>query len=159
MQGTSAKAISFKQAQLYSCHCICWLVFRLSRISKCHNRTATAQALITGLSASTKSARLSHSLDSWRQQHTITVAHTHLNLNFRVFPGLIKCQKPNCKFNVDANSGHAFGILLAAAGALRPYGAPAPVNSFVRQQTHHRGLTKNDARNIHRRPNPFSNLS
>jgi hypothetical protein len=37
-------------------------------------------------------------------------------------------QKPNCKFNVDANSGHAFGILLAAVGTLRPCGAPAPVN-------------------------------
>ena len=36
--------------------------------------------------------------------------------------------QPNCKFNVDANSGHAFGILLAAVGTLRPYGAPAPVN-------------------------------
>ena len=36
--------------------------------------------------------------------------------------------QPNCKFNVDANSGHAFGILLAAVGALRPFGAPAPVN-------------------------------
>jgi hypothetical protein len=35
---------------------------------------------------------------------------------------------PNCKFNVDANSGHAFGILLPAVGALRPCGAPAPVN-------------------------------
>ena len=29
-------------------------------------------------------------------------------------------RQPNCKFNVDANSGHAFGILLAAVGALRP---------------------------------------
>jgi hypothetical protein len=37
-------------------------------------------------------------------------------------------REPNCKFNVDANSGHAFGILLAAVGALRPCGAPAPVN-------------------------------
>ena len=36
--------------------------------------------------------------------------------------------QPNCKFNVDANSGHAFGILLAAVGTLRPCGAPAPVN-------------------------------
>jgi hypothetical protein len=36
--------------------------------------------------------------------------------------------QPNCKFNVDANSGHAFGIILAAVGALRPCGAPAPVN-------------------------------
>jgi len=34
----------------------------------------------------------------------------------------------NWAFNVDANSGHAFGILLAAVGALRPCGAPAPVN-------------------------------
>ena len=27
---------------------------------------------------------------------------------------------PNWAFNVDANSGHAFGILLAAVGTLRP---------------------------------------
>ena len=33
--------------------------------------------------------------------------------------------QPNCKFNVDANSGHAFGILLAAAGTLRPSGSGA----------------------------------
>jgi hypothetical protein len=33
--------------------------------------------------------------------------------------------QPNCKFNVDANSGHAFGILLAAVGALRPSGSGA----------------------------------
>ena len=32
---------------------------------------------------------------------------------------------PNCKFNVDANSGHAFGILLAAIGTLRPSGSGA----------------------------------
>jgi hypothetical protein len=36
--------------------------------------------------------------------------------------------RSNCAFNVDANSGHAFGILLAAIGTLRPCGAPAPVN-------------------------------
>ncbi len=35
---------------------------------------------------------------------------------------------PNCKFNVDANMGHRFAILLAHVGALRPCGAPAPVN-------------------------------
>jgi len=35
---------------------------------------------------------------------------------------------PNWAFNMDANSGHAFGILLAAVGALHPCGAPAPVN-------------------------------
>jgi hypothetical protein len=34
-------------------------------------------------------------------------------------------RQPNCKFNVDANSGHAFGILLAAVGALRPAGSGA----------------------------------
>jgi hypothetical protein len=32
---------------------------------------------------------------------------------------------PNCKFNVDANSGHAFGIFMAAVGALRPSGSGA----------------------------------
>lgn len=37
--------------------------------------------------------------------------------------------QPSCKFNVDANSGHAFGILLASVGVLRPCGAPAPVNT------------------------------
>jgi hypothetical protein len=36
--------------------------------------------------------------------------------------------QPYWAFNVDANSGHVFGILLAAVGALRPFGAPAPVN-------------------------------
>ena len=52
----------------------------------------------------------------------------HLNFICRVFPGRATGQKPNWAFNVDANSGHAFGILLAAVGALRPYGATAPVN-------------------------------
>ena len=28
--------------------------------------------------------------------------------------------QPNCRFNVDANTGHAFGIFMASAGALRP---------------------------------------
>lgn len=37
---------------------------------------------------------------------------------------------------MDVNSGHAFGILLAAVGALRPCGAPAPVNYFVRPFNH-----------------------
>ena len=86
------------------------------------------QSPITGLGASTKLVRLSHSLESWQQRSAFTVARTHLKLICRVFPGLATGQKPNCKFNVDANSGHAFGILLAAVGALRPCGAPAPVN-------------------------------
>jgi hypothetical protein len=29
---------------------------------------------------------------------------------------------PNRSFNADANTGHAFGILLASVGTLRPYG-------------------------------------
>jgi len=90
--------------------------------------SAMDQSTITGLGASTKLVRLSHSLEFWQQQQKITVARPHLNLSRRVFAGRANGQKPNCKFNVDANSGHAFGILLAAVGALRPCGAPAPVN-------------------------------
>ena len=91
-------------------------------------RGIVSQSSITGLGASTKLVRLSHSLESWQQLSASTVARPHLNLSRRVFPGRGNGQKPNCKFNVDANSGHAFGILLAAVGALRPCGAPAPVN-------------------------------
>ena len=91
-------------------------------------RGIVSQSSITGLGASTKSARLSHSLESWQQLSAPTVARPHLNLSRRVFPGRAKGQKPNCKFNVDANSGHAFGIFMAAVGTLRPCGAPAPVN-------------------------------
>ena len=91
-------------------------------------RGVMSQSPITGLGASTKLVGLSHSLESCQQLSASTVARSHLNLSRRVFPGLANGQKPNCKFNVDANSGHAFGILLAAVGALRPCGAPAPVN-------------------------------
>lgn len=84
-----------------------------------------SQSPITGLGASTQLVRLSHSLESWQQLSASTVARSHLNLSRRVFPGRAKGQKPNCKFNVDANSGHAFGILLAAVGALRPSGSGA----------------------------------
>ena len=84
-----------------------------------------AQSNITGLSASTKLVRLSHSLEFWQQLSAPTVARPHLNLSRRVFPGRASGHKPNCKFNVDANSGHAFGILLAAVGALRPSGSGA----------------------------------
>ena len=33
--------------------------------------------------------------------------------------------QPNCRFNADANTGHAFGIFMASVGALRAsrYGA------------------------------------
>ena len=89
-------------------------------------RSAMSQSPITGLGASTRSACLSHSLEFWQQQQQkITVARRHLNLSRRVFPGRANGQKPNCKFNVDANIGHAFGILLAAVGALRPSGSGA----------------------------------
>jgi len=27
--------------------------------------------------------------------------------------------QPNCRFNADANTGHAFGIFIASVGALR----------------------------------------
>ena len=86
--------------------------------------SAMSQSTITGLGASTRSVCLSHSLEFWQQQK-FTVARPHLNFICRVFPGRATGQKPNCKFNVDANSGHAFGILLAAVGALRPSGSGA----------------------------------
>ena len=88
-------------------------------------RGVMSQSPITGLGASTKLVRLSHSLEFWQQHQSSTVARPHLNLSRRVFPGRANGQKPNCKFNVDANSGHAFGILLAAVGALRPSGSGA----------------------------------
>ena len=91
-------------------------------------RGVMSQSAITGLGASTRSVCLSHSLEFWQQQQKFTVARPHLNFICRVFPGRATGQKPNWAFNVDANSGHAFGILLAAVGALRPCGAPAPVN-------------------------------
>ena len=88
-------------------------------------RRLKSQSNFTGLGASTKSVRLSHSLEFWQQHQTSIVARPHLNLSRRVFPGRANGQKPNCTFNVDANSGHAFGILLAAVGALRPSGSGA----------------------------------
>ena len=88
-------------------------------------RGLKSQSNITGLGASTRPACLSHSLEFLQKRQAITVARPHLNLSRRVFPGRANGQKPNCKFNVDANSGHAFGILLAAVGALRPSGSGA----------------------------------
>ena len=42
---------------------------------------------------------------------------THPNFHFGA--------KANCRFNADANTGHAFGIFMASVGALRAsrYGA------------------------------------
>ena len=77
-------------------------------------RDLTSQSNITGLGASDWSASLSHSLESWQQRSASTVARPHLNLIRRVFPGLIKCQKPNCKFNVDSETAHRFGYALWA---------------------------------------------
>ena len=77
-------------------------------------RGVMSQSPITGLGASTKSACLSHSLEFWQQQQKITVARPHLNLICRVFPGLANGQKPNCKFNVDADTAHRFGYALWA---------------------------------------------
>jgi hypothetical protein len=91
-------------------------------------RGVMSQSLITGFGASTRSVCLSHSLEFWQQQQKFTVVRPHLNFICRVFQGRATGAKPNWAFNVDANSGHAFGILLAAVGALRPCGAPAPVN-------------------------------
>ena len=79
-------------------------------------------------SRSCKPQRLPSTLASWSPPHRTTVSNPHINLVCSVAQGGFSCHQPNCKFNVDANSGHAFGILLAAAGALRPCGAPAPVN-------------------------------
>ena len=86
-----------------------------------------SQSTITGLGASTRSVCLSHSLEFWQQQQQqkFTVARPHLNFICRVFQGRATGAKPNWAFNVDANSGHAFGILLAAVGALRPSGSGA----------------------------------
>jgi hypothetical protein len=50
---------------------------------------------------------------------------TRLNFIRRVFPGRANGQKPNCKFNVDANTGHGFAIFMASVGALRPSGSGA----------------------------------
>ncbi len=37
-----------------------------------------------------------------------------------VFPTYFHCApQPNCTFNADANTGHAFGILMACIGTLR----------------------------------------
>lgn len=80
-------------------------------------RGVMSQSPITGLGASTKLVRLSHSLESWQQLSASTVARPHLNLSRRVFLGRATSSKPNCKFNVDARTAHRFG------GAKR-----APVN-------------------------------
>ena len=88
-------------------------------------RGVMSQSPITGLGASTKSACLSHSLEFWQQLSASTVARPHLNLSRRVFPGRANGQKPNCKFNVDANTGHGFAIFMASVGALRPSGSGA----------------------------------
>jgi hypothetical protein len=45
----------------------------------------------------------------------------HSNLTEpRLFNQLSTCPQPNWRFNVDANMGHRFAILMAHVGALRP---------------------------------------
>jgi hypothetical protein len=88
-------------------------------------RCLMSQSAITGLGASTNLVRLSHSLEFWQQLSASTVARPHLNLSRRVFPGRANGQKPNCAFNVDANTGHGFAIFMASVGALRPSGSGA----------------------------------
>ena len=77
-------------------------------------RGLKAHSPITGLGASTKPVRLSHSLEFRQQRSAFTVARPHLNLICRVFQGLATGQKPNCKFNVDADTTHRFGYTLWA---------------------------------------------
>ena len=77
-------------------------------------RSAMSQSPITGLGASATLVRLSHSLEFWQQLSASTVARPHLNLSRRVFPGRATGQKPNCKFNVDADTAHRFGYALWA---------------------------------------------
>lgn len=77
-------------------------------------RGVMSQSPITGLGASTKLVRLSHSLESWQQLSASTVAHPHPNLSGRVFQGRATKPKPNCKFNVDADTAHRFGYALWA---------------------------------------------
>jgi hypothetical protein len=73
-----------------------------------------SQSPITGLGASTQLVRLSHSLESWQLLSASTVARYHLNLISLVFQGRATKPKPNCKFNVDADTSHRFGNALWA---------------------------------------------
>ena len=66
-------------------------------------RGVMSQSPITGLGASTKPVRLSHSLEFWQQRSAFTVARTRLNLICRVFQGRATGAKPNWAFNVDAS--------------------------------------------------------
>ena len=86
----------------------------LPAASSSAGRRLKSQSNFTGLGASTKLVRLSHSLESWQQLSAPTVARPHLNLSRRVFPGRANGQKPNCKFNVDADTAHRFGYALWA---------------------------------------------
>jgi hypothetical protein len=117
-----------RRFRAHSSSCSHLEVWRFTGKQFVHRVQRHVSIYITGLGASTRSVCLSHSLEFWQQQQKFTVARPHLNFICRVFPGRATGQKPNWAFNVDANSGHAFGILLAAVGALRPCGAPAPVN-------------------------------
>lgn len=42
-----------------------------------------------------------------------------MNAGMFVLNALYFAPQPNCRFNADANTGHAFGIFMASVGALR----------------------------------------
>ena len=90
-------------------------------------RGFTAQSNITGLSASTKLVRLSHSPEFWQQLSAPTVARPHLNLSRRVFQGvpLAKNLTVSSTWTPTAAMPSAFYWPLLVPCALR---APAPVN-------------------------------
>ena len=46
-----------------------------------------------------------------------TLEHNAARVNL---PNPAYAPQPNCRFNADANTGHAFGIFMASVGALRP---------------------------------------
>ena len=44
----------------------------------------------------------------------------HICLGLRAATRFHSAPQPNCRFNADANIGHAFGIFMAYVGALQP---------------------------------------
>lgn len=60
-----------------------------------------------------------------RREFTCEVQHTIAIHAMHTSPSLHFALQPNCRFNVDANICHAFGIFMAYVGALQSsaYGA------------------------------------
>ncbi len=95
-----------------------------THISKCVSARSSVHMQWVN-SHSGKPQRLPNPLASWSPPHRTTVSNPHINLVCGVAHGGIICHQPNCKFNVDANMGHRFAILMAHVGALRPSGSGA----------------------------------